>query len=205
MKIRNKIFAGLAVSALALTSLTATPAHAQGTTPLSEVLNIANPAFDKNSDDFDILTAAINAVLAEKPTSAVSVLANGSMKLTAFIPTDMAFRKLASKLGKGTLNKEENVFAAIASLGINKVEKVLLYHVVLGDPLTRAQLIALPNLSEFTTAQGSKVTLNVAVSLVLRDLSPLPNPRVIINRANINDGNNQVAHAINKVLLPNLG
>ncbi len=204
MKTKSKIVAGVAASSIALASFSAAPAYAEGTVSLASVLNISNQAYDSNWADFDILTAAINAVLAAKPASAVGVLADGTEELTAFIPTDRAFRKLVRSLGGGTLNKEANVFAAVADLGIDAVEQVLLYHVVLGAPVTRAQIVELPNFTQLTTAEGSKITLYAATSLVLRDLSALPNPRVIINRADVNKGNNQIAHPINRVLLPDL-
>ena len=196
--------AGLAASTIALASFGAAPAHAEGTVSLATVLDISNQAYDTNWTDFDILTAAINAVLEEKPTSAVSVLANGTQQLTAFIPTDRAFRKLVRDLRDETIKKEVDVFAILVNLGVDTVEQILLYHVVLAAPVTRAQIVELPNFTQFTTAEGSKITLYAATSLVLRDLSPLPNPRVIINRADINKGNNQIAHPINRVLLPDL-
>jgi len=56
--------------------------------------------FDNNSGDFDfdIVTEAAKAVLAAKPSSAVKVLTDGTKPVTAFIPTDKAFRTLAWNL-----------------------------------------------------------------------------------------------------------
>ena len=48
--------------------------------------------------DFDILDKAVHTVLAAKPRSAVAVLADGSVRLTAFLPTDRAFRGLVTDL-----------------------------------------------------------------------------------------------------------
>ena len=59
-----------------------------GTTSLAEVLDVSNAAFDRNWENYDIVTAAVLAVLAEKPDSPVGVLADGSTELTAFIPND---------------------------------------------------------------------------------------------------------------------
>ena len=54
--------------------------------------------FDRNWNDFDIVDNAVTAVLTAKPGSAVGVLADGNVALTAFLPTDRAFRNLASDL-----------------------------------------------------------------------------------------------------------
>jgi uncharacterized surface protein with fasciclin (FAS1) repeats len=203
LKTRNKVVAGVAASALALTSLIATPAQAAGTTSLATVLDVSNASFDRDWSDFDILTAAVNAVLEAKPTSSVAVLADGTKELTAFVPTDRAFRKLVKDITGNTLKREANVFAAVAGLGIDVVEQVLLYHVVLGAPITRAAALAVPAGTTLTTAQGETITVRVATALILRDKATRnTNPKVILNRTDINAGNNQVAHAIDRVLLP---
>jgi uncharacterized surface protein with fasciclin (FAS1) repeats len=203
MNKRSKVVAGIAAGALALTSLIATPANASGTTSLATVLDTSNAAFDRNWADFDILTAAVNAVLAAKPDSAVAVLADGNTELTAFIPTDRAFRKLVKDLTGKTLRTEAAVFAAVAGLGIDTVEQVLLYHVVLGAPITKATALGVPSGTELTTAQGGTITVRVSTALILRDKAPKnANPKVFLNRTDINAGNKQIAHAINRVLLP---
>jgi uncharacterized surface protein with fasciclin (FAS1) repeats len=200
---RNKVVAGIAAGALAMTSLIATPANAAGTTSLATVLDVSNASFDRNWADFDILTAAVNAVLEAKPDSAVAVLADGNTELTAFIPTDRAFRKLVKDLTGKTLKREANVFAAVAGLGIDTVEQVLLYHVVLGAPITKAVALSVPAGTELTTAQGATITVRVSTALILRDKAPKnANPKVFLNRTDINSGNNQIAHAIDRVLLP---
>jgi uncharacterized surface protein with fasciclin (FAS1) repeats len=203
MNTRKKIVAGVAAGALALTSLIAAPANAAGNTSLATVLDIQNQAFDRNWADFDILTAAVNAVLAAKPDSAVAVLADGDTELTAFIPTDRAFRKLVKDLTGKTLKTEANVFAAVAGLGIPTVERVLLYHVVLGAPIDKVTALGVPAGTALTTAEGSTFTVRVATALILRDKAKKnANPKVILNKTDINAGNNQIAHAIDRVLLP---
>jgi uncharacterized surface protein with fasciclin (FAS1) repeats len=204
MKRRNVFVAGIAASALALTSLLAVPANAEDEKlSLAQVLDVGNQAYDKNWADFDILTAAVNAVLEAKPTSAVAVLADADTKLTAFVPTDRAFRKLVKDLTGKTLKKEENVFAAVAGLGIPLVERVLLYHVVLGDPINRQTALGVPSGTKLETAEGSDLTVRVGTALILRDLAPKnSNPKVILNRTDINAAGNQIAHAIDRVLLP---
>lgn len=203
MKNRTKVVAGIAAGALALTSLIAAPANAAGTTSLASVLDIENASFDRNWADYDILTAAVNAVLANKPGSSVAVLADGNTELTAFIPTDRAFRKLVKDISGKTLKTEANVFAAVAGLGIDTVEAVLLYHVVVGPQITAAIAVGVPSGTQLETAQGETITVRVAQGLILRDKAPkFTNAKIFLKRTDINAGNKQIAHAINRVLLP---
>ena len=71
---------------------------ATGTRSLAAVLAKDGAGFDRNWNDFDIVDNAVTAVLTAKPGSAVGVLADGKVALTAFLPTDRAFRNLASDL-----------------------------------------------------------------------------------------------------------
>jgi len=90
---------GAAAGALALSLLAAPAAQAaDGTTSLASVLKAGQAKFDKDFADYDILTKAVEAVLAAKPNSPVKVLADGTTAVTAFIPTDQAFINLASAL-----------------------------------------------------------------------------------------------------------
>jgi uncharacterized surface protein with fasciclin (FAS1) repeats len=94
-------------------------------------------------------------VLGAKPDSVVAVLADGSTPLTAFLPTDRAFRKLAYSLTGHWYRSESRVFTRLAgTLGVDKIESVLLHHV----------------------------------------------PRVV--QRDINKGNLQIAHGIDRVLRP---
>ncbi len=190
-------------TALTATTLIAAPANAErGEVSLVEVLAADGAKLDKNWNDFDIVEAAAFAVLAEKPTSAVGVLADGSVKLTAFVPTDRAFRRLVHDL-TGNWLSEKKTFAAVAGLGIDTVESVLLYHVVPGAVVTYAQAKS-ANGAKLTTAAGSKIKVKVRhghVFLVDADKNDL-NPLVKRNLSNINKGNKQIAHGINRVLRP---
>jgi uncharacterized surface protein with fasciclin (FAS1) repeats len=175
--------------------------HKLGTKSLASVLLADKSGFDTNSKDFDILTAAVKAVLAAKPKSSVGVLANGKVALTAFIPNDYAFRILVKDL-TGTLPKSEaDVFKAVASLGIPTVEKVLLYHVVPGKTIT-AKVALRSNNAHLKTAAGATIKVRVTRSgLFLQDKDPNSrNPKVIV--VDINKGNRQIAHAIDRVLRP---
>lgn len=197
---------GLAGTA-ALVSAPSASAHgwdqsATGTRSLAAVLAKDGAGFDRNWNDFDIVDNAVTAVLTAKPGSAVGVLADGTVALTAFLPTDRAFRRLASDLTGKHYTSESDVFADVASLGIDTVEAVLLYHVVPGATVTYRQALQSDG-AALTTASGGIVTVDVVggwfVSLV--DADPTDrNPYVV--RANINKGNAQIAHGISEVLRP---
>lgn len=175
--------------------------HKLGTKSLVAVLSADKNGFDANSKDFDVLTAAVKAVLAAKPHSAVGVLADGKVALTAFVPTDGAFRLLVRDLTGKNLKSEAAVFKAVASLGIPTVEQVLLYHVVPGATITARQALH-ANGALLKTAQGGAIKVRVVgANLFLQDKDPNSrNPRVVV--VNINKGNRQIAHAIDRVLRP---
>ena len=107
-----------------------------GTRSLAEVLTSDGNRFDHNWYDYDIVTEAVLALIAAKPSSPVALLADGSVPLTAFIPNDRAFQKLVKAISGKTLLRERDVFGAVAKLGIPTVEAVLLYHVVPGATIT---------------------------------------------------------------------
>jgi uncharacterized surface protein with fasciclin (FAS1) repeats len=196
--------AGLAAAALAAVAIAA-PAPAQAAdrnTSLAQVLAADGHKFDKKWGDFDILDAAVMAVLDAKPDSAVGVLAKRNVKLTAFLPTDRAFRNLATALTGSEPRSEKATFSALAdAAGVDLIETVLLYHVVPGKTLTAKKVVAADD-KKLTTAQGGTVTVRVkGKKVTLADADPdVRNPRVIAT--NINKGNPQIAHAINGVLLP---
>ena len=204
---RLKISAALSVLALSAAMVAQAPAAkaVNGTVPLSQVLDISNASLDKNWNDFDILVAAINFVLKAKPASSVKVLADGTVPLTAFAPTDRAFRNLVKSLkGKFPYN-EANTVTALASLGADTIEKVLLYHVVLGDPIPSATALKSSG-ANLVTAETETVSLLLkGKRLYLLDIGlPKVTPKAVITGLDINLGNNQIAHTIDAVLVPTL-
>lgn len=182
----------------------ATGHHPLGTTSLASVLTSDGNRFDRNSRDYDIVTEAVLAVLAAKPGSPVGVLADGTTPVTAFIPDDQAFRLLVKDLTGKTVRSEKAVFEAVAGLGIDTVETVLLYHVVPGATITRRAALRSDG-AALTTAQGGTVTVDVKgcwyprVTLIDQDRNDR-NPRVV--QFDINRGNRQIAHGVDRVLRP---
>jgi uncharacterized surface protein with fasciclin (FAS1) repeats len=198
---------GTAAGALALSLLAAPAAQAaDGTTSLASVLKAGQAKFDRDFADYDILTKAVEAVLAAKPNSPVKVLADGNTAVTAFIPNDQAFINLASALTGKKVSTENAAFKAVAGLGIPTVEQVLQYHVVPGPAILSEAALKANGAKLKTALDGKTVGVRVntsAPSITLVDrATKLPNPKVILDQVDINKGNKQVAHGIDAVLLP---
>jgi uncharacterized surface protein with fasciclin (FAS1) repeats len=199
------------VLAVALATLLATglPASAttktpKGTTSLATVLSKDGSGFDRNPYDYDILDNAVTAVLTVKPDSAVAVLADGTVPLTAFLPNDRAFLRLAQDVLGGSYASEQAVFTKLAgALGVATIENVLLYHVVPGATVTYRQALKANGASLPTALEGSsvrvKVRYRILVQLVDADRNDR-NPYVV--QPNLNKGNRQIAHGIDRVLRP---
>jgi uncharacterized surface protein with fasciclin (FAS1) repeats len=204
---RRTVTALAAAGLLGAAALAAAPSSsaADGTTSLASVLKAGQAKFDKDYKDYDILTKAVETVLAAKPDSPVKVLTDGNTALTAFIPNDQAFINLASALSGKKVGSEAAAFKAVAGLGVDTVEQVLLYHVVPGKTILSGDAVK-ANGAKLPTADDGKVirvTVTKKPSIILGDYAPkIPNPRVILSQVDINKGNKQVAHGINAVLLP---
>ena len=201
----RKIAAGIAAaSAIALTAGAVAPAAmaADGNKSLAAVLTAETPKFDKNWNDYDIVTAAVLAVLEAKPKSAVGVLAKGDVALTAFIPSDRAFQTLLNDLTGSKPSSEAKTFAAVAGLGgIDLVETVLLYHVVPGATIDAATALKADDVYLETGVRAIQVNVKKGPVIRLKDAdSGARNAQV--NVTNINEGNKQIAHGIDRVMRP---
>jgi hypothetical protein len=96
----KKIGIAATVAAALAASTVATPAEAAperkpGHRSLAKVLAADGTRFDHSWKDFDVLEKAVLTVLDAKPDSQVKVLTQGRKRVTAFIPTDAAFRRLS--------------------------------------------------------------------------------------------------------------
>ena len=199
-----RLVAAVVTAAVAGSVMVAAPAQAAGTTSLAEVLAADGNRLDRNWDDFDIVEKAVYAVLEAKPESPVAVLADGDTALTAFVPTDRAFRRLVFDLSGERLAREAGVLRAVGKVAdVDTLEAVLLYHVVPGATVTYAQALEADG-AALGTALGEDIRVNVIDRNVrLRDLDTDDrNARVLREAKNINKGNEQIAHGINQVLRP---
>lgn len=207
MRIPRRLAGGITGAAVLLTgSVAVAPAaqaghHGLGDRSLAALLTADESGFDRNAQDFDIVTAAVLAVLDAKPDSAVGVLADGGATLTAFVPRDGAFRLLVRDLTGTAPASEADVFAAVADLGIDTVETVLLYHVVPGARITGKDAVAADG-AELTTAQGGTLTVDVTRRTVRLVDADTDDPNAAVVRTDLNRRNEQIAHVVDHVLRP---
>jgi hypothetical protein len=203
------VIAGLSAPALA-TAASATPEqrHGLGNRSLAAALTAhGNGKFDRNWNDYDIVTQAVLAVVKAKPSSPVSVLTQGTVRLTAFIPDDRSFRRLAKDLTGTAPRTERATFDALVSaVGVDTIEQVLLYHVVPGATITARKALGSDG-AVLTTAQGGTLAVGVADRkvplIVLQDKDPNAlDPIVDPTALDLNKGNKQIAHGIVFVLRP---
>ena len=207
----RRVPALLAASALGLGTVSATAPAAQaqavGEDSLAPLLTSDGNTFDKKKGDFDIVTEAALAVVGAKPDSPVALLADGTQRLTVFAPTDQAFRHLAEDLTGTTIRSEKKVFEALVELaGVDTIETVLLYHVVPGKTLTSSKVLKADG-AALRTAAGKTIKVDVRtkprVSVTLEDKDQdARDPRAVLKALDLNKGNKQVAHGIDRVLRP---
>lgn len=203
--------AGLVAAAVAATGLgvaTTAPAQAAlGTKPLVKVLGADGTRFDANPRDFDIVEAAVLAVLDAKPNSPLGLIAKGNQRLTVFLPSDGAFRKFVEELTGATPRSERAVFNRVAGIAgdIDTLETVLLYHVKPGRTLVSDHVVDRAEADASTRmANGTRLGFTVTGGKIrLVDADPNNfDARVFAGRLDINRGNKQVAHGISRVLRP---
>ena len=207
----KKLIGSLAASALTVSALAAgsvapaqaaPAAKAQGTTSLAEVLAADGVEFDKNWKDFDIVEAAVYAVLDADKNSPVGILANGKKRVTAFVPTDSAFRRLVGDLtGKKPKTEAAVVKKLVKLFGVDTIEDVLLYHVVPGATINSKKALKADG-AALESALGKHLKVKVR-GKTIRIIDADRNARnAKVKVADINKGNKQIAHGINQVLRP---
>lgn len=212
-RVRN--IAAIAATLVALLALSISPAKAQmtpsgdefaefGTVSLATALKLNQPAFDTDWKDHDILVHLLNRVLAAKPNSPLAVLKDGTVAVTVLAPDDFAFRSLAGyRNGRGiVLSTEARVYAFIARLHIDTLERVLKYHLVPSGVIAAMDLLASNGLT-LPTQEGSPIRVAIATSVRLVDVSTRTRESLVhLSLLDINKGNRQIAHSISAVLLP---
>lgn len=197
--------AGLLAGALAVspvTAATSAPLEKRGNTSLAAVLAADGTSFDTTRKDFDVLEAAVLAVLDAKPDSAVGLLTQGKKRATAFLPTDGAFIRLAADLTGKQPRNEKRAFSVIAgAVDIDTIETILLYHVVPGRTLGSAKVVATDG-GAVETAIGKHLRVKVRGGKVILADADYDSRNARVKQLDINKGNKQIAHGINRVLRP---
>jgi len=197
----------LALGALSATAPAASAQAAPGEDSLAGLLTSDGNKFDKNKNDFDIVTEAALAVVAAKPGTPVALLADGTTRLTVFAPTDQAFRLLVKDLTGQKITSEKKIFESLVALaGVDTIETVLLYHVVPGKTLTSSKVLKADG-AKLMTAAGKTVKVDIkqkpSLSITLKDKDKSDqDPKVVLEALDLNKGNKQIAHGIDRVLRP---
>lgn len=196
------IAATAALTVGAVAPAQAAPERKAGERSLAAVLAMDGAKLDKNWKDFDILEQGVLAVLEAKPNSKVKLLTQGGKRATAFLPTDAAFRALVKDLTGTAPTTEKATLAALTSVADTKtLETVLLYHVVAGKTLTSPKVVKADGM-KIRTAAGAKIGVQVKGKKVwVTDLDKDDRDARVI-KVDINKGNKQVGHAIDRVLRP---
>lgn len=207
----KKFTTGIAVAATAALAMgAATPAQAAapsaerkaGNTSLASVLAEDGAKLDKNWKDFDILEQGVLAVLEAKPKSPVKVLTQGKKRVTAFLPTDAAFRALVKDLTGEQPKTEKATLKALTSVAdADTLETVLLYHVIAGKTLTSPKVVKADG-TKIKTANGMKIGIKVQGKKVWVTDKDKDDRDARVTMVDINKGNKQIGHAIDRVLRP---
>ncbi|MGJ7440643.1 galactose-binding domain-containing protein [Aquipuribacter sp. MA13-6] len=155
-----------------------------------------------NGDDFDLLTFAVQRVLTAKPGSPVGVLGDPEQPLTAFLPDDDAFMaSLEELLGSPVRNEKIASGRIRTALTVDQLEAVLLDHVVLDATLVSEDVLGADG-AQVTTAAGTVLTVQVdddGIALLDADGSVVA--VVDLDRVDVNLGQVQVAHVIDRVVI----
>jgi uncharacterized surface protein with fasciclin (FAS1) repeats len=209
---RIRTTSALAVAAVGAATLVAPVATAdarpapQGHRSLATVLAADGNHFDQQWADFDIVDRAVHAVLKAKPDSALGIVAQGRKPVTAFLPTDRAFRVLVTDLTGTKPATERGTFRAMTRMAnVDTLESVLLYHAVPGATVTYRQALKGDGARLQTALSGGVLSVQVTAAnqVRLRDADPNDrNATVLRKAADLNRGNRQIAHGIDRVLRP---
>lgn len=203
----KRLFVGgiaLALAAAVTPIATASPAGAATPPTLADVLLYDSATdgangFDRRWNDYDIVTQA--ALLFPDLVAAAS---DPNASLTALLPTDQAFRALATELTKQYYSSEADVFAAVASLGTDTVKAVLTYHLV-GAKLDPATVLS-SDLVQVTSLSGAAWTVDVinARRAIVQFVDGDPNARnAFLYQPNVGGVlANGYAHGVDRVLRP---
>lgn len=189
-----------------------------GTRSVAQFLAADGHHFDRNWHDFDIVDKFFVKVLTVRPNSRLGIIRQGRKPVTAFLPTDGAFRRAAAVILGRHFKTERGVYLGFLRLGgvrngVKNAVLHLLYHLVKGPALTYQQLAAEAP-TTLTTMQkrvkvgdlpvGGKLEIHYRRGrlLVIDHDAVSPNARVIRSKGNLNEGNRQIAQGVSAFLSP---
>jgi uncharacterized protein len=172
---------------------------------LADVLAQVSGPFDRNGSDYDVLGALVADVLEADPDSAVGVLADPTVALTAFLPNDDAFVATADELLPGRVPQERVAYNRLVdTLSIEQIEAILLGHVVLGQTLDSSVVVESDGAS-LTTAAGTTLVIDVRDDgsiAIIDDAEGNRDALLVLDAIDINLGQVQIGHTVDRVLLP---
>ena len=188
------------ITAVAMAASLGFTAAAQADTLLG-ILQSDNDMFDDNQNDFDIVTQAIATCSADLRAGAD----NPEATLTAFLPTDKAFRILVDDVFGLSVKNEAELFGAIAgAFDCETIDIILKYHVApatlyAADVLTLESGYMVPNLAMLPLEVSFKGRKGKGQIRLVDNEPMLRNPIVVATDIMADNG---VAHVIDRVLLP---
>lgn len=209
MKIRVKAVAWIAAMGIGLGVTAPVSAHDKDDAPnqtLAEILlsdsgKDGADGFDRRWHDFDIVTQAVLLY-----PDLVAAASNPDLDLTVFLPNDLAFRKLVQDLTGQRLGTESEVFGAVAGLGLETVETVLTYHIIVGSAIDY-RTARQSDGAVLTTLQGGSLTVDVRghrwwSSVRLVDNDPDDRDATVVWPNVGGEATNGFAHGMDRVLRP---
>ncbi len=204
LSIRKITAAVTAAAALTVTAGSAVEASSSETT-LADVLLADSDkdnrnGFDRRFWDYDIVTEAV--LLFDDLVDAAS---DPDAELTAFLPNDLAFRRLVYELTGRWYWSEQRVFEQVAALGADTVKDVLLYHIVPAKISYRDALRA-DGAVLGTLLPEAEITVDVRgfffKRVVLQDLDTNDRDARVVRPNLGGEAANGFAHGVNRVLRP---
>ena len=205
----RKFLAAATAVAASATLLVPSQVGASGSAPdktLADIL-LADSAkdgpngFDARFWDYDIVTQAVLLF-----PDLVEAASDPDAELTVFLPNDLAFRRLVYEITGTWLRSEAKVFDAVASLGVDTVKNVLLYHIVPAS-ISYRQALHADGAELDTLLEGADVTVDVRGrkwwrTVRLIDLDTNDKDALVV-RGNVGGkAANGYAHGISQVLRP---
>lgn len=160
--------------------------------------------FDRNWRDFDIADAFFVKVLSKRPDSPLAIIRHGHKPVTAFLPTDAAFRRVAFIIVGKHYKTERAVYRGLLHAGgVGAANRILSYHIALGPAMTYQQLVAAAP-TTLTMMQGGKLKVrmrNGRLTFIDFDVDS-PNAHAVRSQSNLNEGNRQLGQGVTLLLSP---